>query len=120
MDPVTGLSLGRIAVGVVALAHPPLAATVLGLDHEAHPQAGYVGRLFGSREIALGALTLLARGPARRPLLAAGIAIDLADAATGAMGVRDRVVSARSGAMLIGPALGAVASGVAGMRRPRV
>ena len=38
-------------------------------------------RLFGSREIALGAATLLASGATRRNLVLAGIAVDAADAA---------------------------------------
>jgi hypothetical protein len=116
VDPLIGLSLGRIAVGAVSLARPDTAAGLLGLDARAQPQAGYVARLFGSREIALGALTLLARGKARRHVLLAGIAVDVADAAAGALGVRDRSISARAGATMIGPALGAVVTGVRGLR----
>ncbi|QIG43143.1 hypothetical protein G5V58_10560 [Nocardioides anomalus] len=116
MDPLFGLSLGRIAVGAVSLAKPDTAAGLLGLDARANPQAGYVARLFGSREIALGALTLIARGRARRHLVLAGIAVDVADAAAGALGIRDRSISTRAGATMIGPALGAVVTGVRGLR----
>jgi hypothetical protein len=117
VNPVTGLSLGRIAVGTVSLARPEVAAGVLGLDVAANAQLPYLTRLFGAREVALGAVTLLARGTARRNLVAAGIAVDLADAATGVLGVQDRSVSARSAAALVVPALGAVVSGVLGLRR---
>lgn len=114
---MTGLSLGRIAVGVVSFARPDLAAGLFGLDVEANPQGPFVARLFGSREIALGVTTLLATGTARRNLAVAGIAVDLADAATGVLGVQDRSVSKRTGAMLVVPALGAAASAIGGLRR---
>ena len=117
MNPVIGLSLGRIAVGVVSFARPDVAATMFGLDLDSNPQGPYVARLFGSREIALGTMTLLAQGKARRNLVLAGIGVDLADAATGVLGIQDRSVSTRTGAMLIGPAIGAVLAGVAGLRR---
>jgi hypothetical protein len=117
VNPVTGLSLGRIAVGAISFARPGLAATMFGLDVENNPQAPYLGRLFGSREIALGAVTLLARGTTRRNLILAGIGVDLADGATGVLGIQDRSVSPRTGAMLIAPAAGAVLAGFAGLRK---
>ena len=117
MDPVTGLSLGRIAVGVVSFAKPDVAAGLFGLDVVNNPQSPYLARLFGSREIALGALTLIARGSTRRNLVVAGIGIDLADAVTGVLGIQDKSVPVKTGAMLIGPAIGAVLSGVQGLRR---
>jgi hypothetical protein len=113
---VTGLSLGRIAVGAISFARPGLAATMFGIDIEHNPQGPFLARLFGSREIALGTATLLARGSTRRNLVLAGIGVDLADAATGVLGIQDKTVSTRAGAMLIGPSLGAVLSGVAGLR----
>jgi hypothetical protein len=116
VNPVIGLSLGRIAVGAVALARPRLAAGLLGLDVAGNPQGPYLARLFGSREVAFGAATLLARGTARRNLVVAGIGVDLADAATGVLGIQEKSVSVKTGAMLVVPALGAVLSGVAGLR----
>lgn len=117
MSPVTGLSLGRITVGAVSFARPDLAAKMLGLDIASNPQGAYLTRLFGSREIALGAATLLARGTTRRNLLLAGIGVDLADAATGVLGVRDKTLSVRTGAMVVAPAVGAVLSGISGLRK---
>jgi uncharacterized protein DUF4267 len=119
MDPVTGLSLGRIAVGAVALARPEVAAGLFGLDVANNPQSPYLARLFGSREIAVGALTLVSRGTTRRNLVLAGIGIDAADAVTGVLGIQDKSVSVKTGAMLIGPALGAVLSGLSGLRARR-
>ncbi|MXG88770.1 hypothetical protein [Nocardioides flavescens] len=119
MEPVTGLALGRIAVGVTSLAAPDLTARVLGLDPAARTQTAYVARLFGAREIALGALTVAARGPALRALVLAGVAVDLADAATGVAGARQAAVSTRSAAALVAPAVGAVVVGVGWLRSGR-
>jgi hypothetical protein len=119
VNPVTGLSLGRIAVGAVSFAQPGVAAGMFGLDIENNPQGPYLARLFGSREMAIGAATLLARGNTRRNLVLAGIGIDLADAATGVLGIRDKSVSTKTGAMLIVPAALAVLSGFAGLRAKR-
>ena len=49
----------------------------------------------------------------------AGIGIDLADAATGVLGMQDETVPARTGAMLVAPAVFAVLSGIAGLRARR-
>jgi hypothetical protein len=119
VNPVTGLSLGRIAVGAVSIARPDVAAKLFGLDIVNNPQGPYLARLFGSREIALGAATLLARGSTRRNLVLAGIGVDLADAATGVLGIQDKTVPVRTGAMLVGPAVAAVLSGIAGLRGSR-
>jgi hypothetical protein len=119
MDPVTGLSLGRIAVGAVAFARPDVAAGLFGLDLANNPQGPYVTRLFGSREIAIGVLTLASRGTTRRNLVLAGIGVDLADAVTGVLGIQDKSVPVKTGAMLVAPAVGAVFSGIAGLRARR-
>jgi len=116
MNPVIGLSLGRIAVGAISFAQPAVAAKMFGLDIDNNPQGPYLARLFGSREIALGAATLLARGKTRRNLVLAGIGVDLADAATGVLGIQDKTVPTRTGAMLIAPAIGAVLAGFGGLR----
>jgi hypothetical protein len=116
MDPVTGLSLGRIAIGVGSIASPSLTARVFGLSPDDNPQLGYFARMFGVREIALGALTLLAKGPSRRAMVLAGIAVDGGDAATGAIGLARKEIPALAGGMLIAAALGAVGSGAAALR----
>ncbi len=116
MNPVTGLSLGRIAIGAAALTAPTLTTRLFRLDGAANPQLPYLLRMFGSREVALGALTLLAPPSARRTVVAAGIAVDVADAVAGVMAARDGSVSKPTGAFLTGPALGATAAGIAGWR----
>ena len=119
MNPVTGLSLGRIAVGAVSFARPDVATGLFGLDLANNPQSPYVARLFGSREIAIGVLTLVSSGTTQRNLVLAGIGIDLADAATGVLGIQDKTVPARTGVMLVAPAVFAVLSGIAGLRARR-
>jgi len=115
MNPVTGLSLGRIALGLTAVASPDLAAKVCRLDGAANPQLPYMTRMFGSREIALGAITLLSTGAARRKLVALGMAVDGADAFAGLDAIRSGSVSQSVGIGLTAPAVGAVLAGAIGL-----
>ncbi len=117
MNPVIGLSLGRIAVGTLAVASPDRAAKTFQLDATANPQLSYVTRLFGAREIALGLATVLSSGKTRRNLILLGILVDASDVATGYLGVQDGAVSQKTAAALIGPAIGAIAAGATGLRR---
>src|ERR1700760_1422182 len=112
MNVVTGLSLGRLAIGTVALASPDLAGKLFRLDAEANPQLPYMTRMFASREIALGAVTLLARGKARRKLVALGMGVDGADAFAGIDAMRSGAVSQSVGVGLTAPAVGAVVAGM--------
>jgi hypothetical protein len=115
MHPVTGLSLGRIAIGVTALAAPELAGKLFRLDTGANPQLPYMTRMFASREIALGAVTLVSRGGARRALTAVGIAVDGADAYAGYDAGATGAVSPATSKILVAPAVGAVLAGVVGL-----
>jgi hypothetical protein len=115
MNPVNGLALGRIAIGATALASPSLAAKLFRLDLARNPQLPYLSRMFGSREIALGAITLMAKGKARRKLVALGIAVDGADAFAGYDAMRSGSVSQSVGVGLTAPAVGAVIAGVVGL-----
>ena len=117
MNPVIGLSIGRIAVGAASVANPHIAARMFQLDPVRNPQVPYVTRLFGTREIALGLATLLTRGRAQRTLTGLGVLVDTADAATGYLALRDGTVTRKTAMTLIGPALGATASGVIGLLR---
>lgn len=115
MNPVTGLALGRIAIGATALASPDLAGKLFRLDVARNPQLPYMSRMFGSREIALGAITLLAKGSARRKLVALGIAVDGADAFAGYDAMRSGAVNQSVGIGLTLPAVGAVVAGAVGL-----
>lgn len=115
MNPVTGLALGRIAIGATALASPDLAGKLFRLDVARNPQLPYMSRMFGSREIALGAITLLAKGSARRKLVGLGIAVDGADAFAGYDAMRSGAVNQSVGIGLTLPAVGAVVAGAVGL-----
>lgn len=110
MDPISGLSVGRIVVGVISMLSPALAAKLMFLDSKANPQLPLMTRAFASREIALGALTLASTGDDRERMIQTGIAVDAADVLAG-------VVTAAKGSKLAGlgfaaVAIGAVATGV--------
>lgn len=117
MNPVTGIALGRAGIGVLAVVNPALAAKAFQLDPETNPQLPYITRLFGVREIALGAATLLSRGAARRNLAVTGIVVDAGDAVSGYLALQEGTVNRRSAAALIAPAVGAVAAGIGGVVR---
>ncbi len=113
MDPITALSLGRIALGTVSLTRPELAGRLLGLDVGANAQLPFMTRMFASREIAVGAATLVARGSVRRRLVLAGIGIDAADAAAGYVGGQDGSLPRRTSAVMLAVPGGAVLAGLA-------
>lgn len=116
MNPVTGLSLGRIAIGAASLYDPATTARQMMLDPAGSPQLPYLTRLFGTREVALGAATLLASGKARRTLVLLGVLVDLADAATGYAATKDGSVPVKAGQGMTAVASGAVVAGLLGLR----
>jgi hypothetical protein len=104
------LVVGRLVIGVTSWSTPGFALRSLGLDDRGNPQAAYINRLFGVRDVALGAGLILARGKARRLWWQIGFACDLFDAAAGVLAARDRELPisklARAN-LLIAPILGA-------------
>ncbi|KQY64396.1 DUF4267 domain-containing protein [Nocardioides sp. Root140] len=115
MNPITGLNLARIVLGAVALVSPALAAKIFRLDPGANPQLGYMSRMFGAREVALGAVTLAASGTTQRNLVLVGMAVDATDAFSGtAAGIDGSVTKATSGFLTL-PAVGAVVAGAAAL-----
>lgn len=117
MNPALGLAAARVLIGGVAVASPELGTRLFRLDPAANPQLPYMARLFGAREIALGAATLLARGTTRRNLVLAGIAVDAADAAAAYLAGESRAVDRTTMVALAAPAAAAVLAGVSGLRR---
>lgn len=112
MNPVTSLSLGRIAVGVASLAKPDLVASTMG----APGSHTLLTQWFGSREIALGTATLLASGRARTTLVLIGAAVDGADAATAYAAIEGEKLPRQLGYGLVAVAAGAAVSGLLGLR----
>ena len=121
MDPLIGLSLGRIAVGATAIADPARAATLFQLDPKNNGQLPLMTRMFGSREIALGVITLAARGRARRRIALTGVAVDGADALASIKAMQDGSISTRAGVVFTAPAVLAALTGlrVLGQRKPK-
>jgi hypothetical protein len=118
MDPVSGLALGRIAIGVAMFVAPRLSARLFGLDG-AGSATPYVGRLFASREIALGAATLATSGPAQARVVTAGVAVDAADGVAAVLSARSGDVGRVRSALLLAPAVAAVVVGVGAVVRSR-
>jgi hypothetical protein len=80
---INAIAAGRIAVGAAAWLAPNLSGRLFGLDPEANPQASYVGRLFGARDVVLGAGAIRAPRKQKDTWLVAGLACDVADVAAG-------------------------------------
>jgi hypothetical protein len=117
MNPALGLAAGRIAIGSVVLASPALGTRLFRLDPDANRQLPYLARLFGSREIVLGAATVLARGRTRRNLVLAGVGVDAADAAAAVLSGREGALDRQTQVLLTVPAVIAVVVGVRGLVR---
>lgn len=113
MDPITGIAGARVAIGVTTLLSPTFASRLFMLDVRGNPQLPYMARLFASREIALGAMTLAAPEDARATMIGLGMAVDGADAIASVSAVRSGTVSKPAGAMLTAVALGAVGTAAA-------
>ena len=116
MNPATGLAAARVLIGGIAVGAPELGVKLFRLDPAANPQLPYMARLFGSREIVLGAATLLARGKTRRNLVLAGIGVDAADTAAAVLAGESGAVDRTTQVLLAVPAAAAVFAGLGGLR----
>jgi hypothetical protein len=101
----------RVAIGLASWATPRVAGQVFGLDAEHNPQAPYLARLFGARDIALGWGALTSEGDVRRQWLLAGVACDLADALAGIAGARGGYLPRLTSVLVTGTAVSAAALG---------
>ena len=117
MNTVSQLAGLRAAIGVGAYAAPNLTGRLFGLDPEANPQAAFVSRLFGARDLALAAGTLGSEGPARRQWLAIGMACDAADALAAYLAGRDGTLPKAAAVLSGATALSAVGFGVVALRQ---
>jgi len=113
---VQRLVVTRAAIGVGAWLAPRFSGRLFGLDPDANPQASYLGRLFGVRDVALGVGLSSSSGPDRQQWLRLGIACDLADAAAGVLAGRAGELPKRATVLVTATALMAAAMGVAAMR----
>lgn len=107
------VAAGRVLMGVGALARPRMLPSVLGVDSGTAERMSWLTRMFGAREIALGAGVLLSRSPeARREWVLGGVLSDAADALALAAAVRRGVVRGALGAGGVALAAGATGTGV--------
>jgi hypothetical protein len=109
---LTQLAGLRVVIGLAALVAPRLASKLFGLDAEANPQAPYLARLFGVRDIALGIGALTSSGEARKKWVTLGIGVDATDAVSATLAGKDGSVSGFTATKLAAPAVAAVALGV--------
>jgi hypothetical protein len=103
----------RGAIGAGAWLAPRLTGRLFGLDPDANPQAAYLGRLFGARDVALAFGLRSASGAQRANWLRIGIACDVADAAAGVLAGRRGELNTRTTVLVTGTALVAAALGLA-------
>ena len=106
----------RIAIGAASWATPRVAGRLFGLDAEENPQAPYLARLFGVRDVALGWGTLNSEGEAQRQWLLAGVACDIADAAAGIAGGCGGYLPKLTTVLVTGTALSDAALGAAALK----
>ena len=86
---LSAIAISRIAVGASAWLTPNLSGRIFGLDPEGNPQLPYVGRLFGARDVALGAGAIRSPRKQKDAWVTAGMACDVADVGAGALaGIR--------------------------------
>jgi hypothetical protein len=113
---VQGLVGIRGAVGAGAWLAPRLSGRLFGLDPDANPQAPYLGRLFGARDVALAFGLATSGGAQRSQWLRIGIACDVADAAAGVLAGRRKELPKLATVLVTATALGAAALGIAALQ----
>jgi hypothetical protein len=115
---IRNLAMLRLAVGVGAWLMPGFAGRLFGIDTTANPQAPYLARLFGVRDIALALGALQSSGEARRQWLQLGVVCDAADVGAAALGKRGGYLSPVTAVLAGGVAAGATALGVSALQAP--
>jgi hypothetical protein len=109
---VNAIAISRIAVGAGTWLAPSLAGRLFGLDPEGNPQLPYVGRLFGARDVALGAGALRSSRKLKDAWLTAGLACDAADVAAGVLAGARGQLPASAAALVTATAAAFAAAGV--------
>jgi hypothetical protein len=112
MNPISTIAGLRAAVVAGAWLAPNLSGKLFGLDPDANPQASYLARLFGIRDIALAAGALGTDGDARRKWVQLGLVCDVADAAAAYLGGRNGTLPKPAAVMTGVTALVAAGMGV--------
>jgi hypothetical protein len=115
---IRNLAAIRLAVGLVSWLAPNLGGRLFGLDPAGNPQAPYLARLFGVRDVVLAVGAVQSTGAAQRQWLQLGVACDVADTAAAALGRRGGYLPPLTAALVGGTALAATALGVQALQAP--
>jgi hypothetical protein len=110
---VRNIAILRIAIGVISYLAPNLGGKLFGLDPSSNPQAPYLARLFGVRDIALGVGAMQSSGAAQKQLLQLGMACDIADVGAAVFGKRSGYLPAVTALLVGGTAAAAAAMSAA-------
>lgn len=113
---IRGLIGLRAAIGAGAFLAPRITGRLFGLDVEGNPQAPYLARLFGARDVALAYGVASTSDAQRTHWLRIGIACDLADAVAGILAGREGELPMPTALLVTGTALTAAALGMAAMQ----
>ena len=116
-DQATTVLLGaRTAIGASAWLTPRLSGRLFGLDPANNPQASYLARLFGIRDVALAYGLNTSTASQRSTWLRIGLACDLADAVAGVLAGRRGDLPPFTTVLVTGTALVAAGLGVAALQ----
>lgn len=116
MDAVSTLSLARIGTGAGACAAPELWLKAAMLD-ATEPQLRVLIRIVGVRDVALGAVTLMASRDRRPALVKLGMLSDTTDIAGALLALRAGAVKPSTGIALAGAAAAAAVAGAIALRQ---
>jgi hypothetical protein len=115
---VRNLAILRLAVGIISWLAPNFGGKLFGLDPAGNPQAPYLARLFGIRDVALAVGTLQSSGDAQRQWLQLGVVCDAADTLAAVAGRRAGYLPVPTTVMVAAPAIAATAMGVSALQAP--
>jgi hypothetical protein len=115
---VRNLAILRLAVGIISWLAPNFGGKLFGLDTAGNPQAPYLARLFGIRDVALAIGALQSSGDAQRQWLRLGVVCDAADTLAAVAGRRAGYLPVPTTVMVAAPAIAATAMGVNALQAP--
>ena len=105
----------RVLVGVVSFLAPGRVFLGAGLDPRRNPQLPFMTRMFGVRDLVLGAGALATSGAERRRWLQAAVVSDAGDAVAAVAGHRAGYMPTRGAVMLTLTATAGTALGIAAL-----
>ena len=115
---IRNLAMIRLGVGVSSYLTPNLGGKLFGLDTAGNPQAPYLARLFGIRDVALAIGAMQSSGEARRQWLQLGVLCDAADVGAAVFGRKGGYLSTPTAVLVGGVAAVATALGAQALQAP--